>query len=131
MSIIVNVLANGLELLDSTKYGVTTDTLYMLEQLTPREAVMVDMQYRAPVFVRTQYRALPFTMGIMLREPSAEQRETDWLALLTAIDVPDSLFTLQWIRANATSRSLKIAVNTALASLWFSRGSLECVAPAP
>lgn len=127
---VTNVTINGLVIHEDTKYAVGADTLTMLEAMAPYEPVMVEMAARHPVYIRSQIQARPITLVVYFLRPDANDRKTDYDALITAVNPATGLKTLSWTD-DVSTKSLQVIVNTFIPARWFPSASAELVAPNP
>jgi hypothetical protein len=124
---IIPVVVAGIDVNDGVKYAVGNDTLNMLEAAVQYEPIMVDMEARAPWYVRRQPQARSVTLIVHLLERSMQTRYADYVALRDALDT--DLVTLSW--TVGTAKSLTVFTSTLLANAFFSRASAELIAPDP
>ena len=130
---VTTVTVNGLDIHDGVSYATAAETLTMLEAMSPREAVMVDMAQRPPVYIRSQIQARPIGLTVFFLQPNALDRKDDYDALVAALNPSGGLVTLQWIDTTGPTVTKTLLVHTSsfIPSNWFSRASGELIAPNP
>ena len=127
---VTSVTIGGLEINDGANYAVSADTLTMLEAAGSNEAVMVDMQYRPPVYIRSQPTAKSIELGVFFTNVNALDRKADYDALKAASENTAGLVPLTWTDG-ATTKTLYVHRETLVPSRWFHRASASLVAPDP
>lgn len=127
---VTSVTIGGLEINDGSNYAVSADTLTMLEAAASEDAILVDMAYRPPVYIRSQPLARPINLGVFFTNVNALDRKADYDALLTASDTSAGLVPLTWTDG-ATTRQFLVHRNSLVPSRWFHRADAEFVAPDP
>lgn len=119
----------GTELLDAGTYWVAQETYFSLVAATEQAPRLVDMAGRHPAYVgqTPQQRSIPLL--VLLQDPSASQRMTDFAALEALVQTA-GLIALAWTE-NAVTKRYWVHVETAIPSEYMTRAALACVAPNP
>lgn len=130
---VTTVTIGGLDIHDGVSYATAAETLTMLEAMSPREPVMVDMAHRSPVYIRSQIQARPVGLTVFFLQPDALDRKLDYDVLLAALNPSAGLVPLTWIDTTGApiTKTLLVHASSFVPSNWFSRASAELIAPNP
>lgn len=127
---VTTITIGGLNINDGINYSVSADTLTMLEAAVGEDAILVDMAYRAPVYIRSQPRARPINVGVFFLQVNVLDRKADYDVLVAASNTNAGLVPFSWTDG-ASTRQFLVHRNSLVPSRWFHRAELELVAPDP
>lgn len=117
--------------LNTGPYAVAHQTLLDLEAMSPRQAVMVEMQDREAVHVRSQVIDRSISFNIYLLSPTMSQRRADYEAFVDTLDSLSGLVTLRWTAEDGRTREFLVSTLSVSPDAWYQRCSAVLVAPDP
>lgn len=112
-------------------FAVAHESLLSLEAMPQFEPVLVDMQDRAPVYIRSQMLERNIDLVVFILSNTYSQRRADYEELLSALDSLSGVVTLRWTGNDGNTREYYASALSASADAWFNRATIRLVAPNP
>jgi hypothetical protein len=125
------VFVQSLLPMDTSAYAVAHQTLLDLEAMAPHESVLVEMQNRSPIYIRSQPKERAISLSVFFLANSYQQRRLDYDDFTASLDSLSGVATLTWTGSDGRIREYLVTVISVSPDAWFNRATASLIAPNP
>lgn len=126
-TLISNVVTTSL---NTSTYAVSQDTLVDLEAMAPYQPVLVAMQNRHPVYVRSQVMERQINLTVFFLRDTYQQRRQDYNDFVSSLDSLSGVATLRWY-VNGETKEYDVTVLAVSPDAWFYRATAVLISANP